>query len=73
MEELIERARHIEVQCVGDGTGRVFTLGERECTLQRRQQKIVEIAPSPSLPPHMREQLQGKELALPAWSLALSP
>jgi urea carboxylase len=60
MEELIEHARHVEVQCVGDGTGRVIALGERECSLQRRQQKIIEIAPSPSLSPGMREQLQGK-------------
>ena len=60
MEELIERARHVEVQCVGDGTGRVIALGERECSLQRRQQKIIEVTPSPSLSPDMREQLQGK-------------
>ncbi len=45
---------------MGDGTGRVIALGERECSLQRRQQKIVEITPSPSLSPSMREQLQGK-------------
>lgn len=63
MEELIERARHIEVQCVGDGTGRVIALGERECTLQRKQQKIVEMAPSPSLHPRMREKLQGMTFA----------
>jgi pyruvate carboxylase len=63
-EELIEGARHIEVQCVGDGTGRVICLGERECSLQRRQQKIVEMSPSPSLSPPMREQLQGKPCLL---------
>jgi hypothetical protein len=63
MEELIEKARHIEVQCVGDGTGRIVTLGERECSLQRKQQKIIEVTPSPSLSPRMREQLQGNVLS----------
>jgi hypothetical protein len=64
-EELIENARHIEVQCVGDGTGRVIALGERECSLQRRNQKIIEIAPSPSLSPAMRTKLQGKQALMP--------
>ena len=49
VEQLLPRARHIEVQIVGDGTGSVANLGERECSLQRRNQKIVEVAPSPSL------------------------
>jgi acetyl/propionyl-CoA carboxylase alpha subunit/acetyl-CoA carboxylase carboxyltransferase component len=48
-EELIGNARHIEVQILGDGIGAVTHLGERECTLQRRHQKVMEIAPSPSL------------------------
>lgn len=72
MEELIEKARHIEVQCAGDGTGRVVTLGERECSLQRKQQKIIEITPSPSLSPHMREQLQGNILYSHAFLLNLT-
>src|SRR5689334_6338547 len=46
-ERLVGRARHIEVQIVGDGKGGVVALGERECSLQRRSQKIVELAPSP--------------------------
>ncbi|MEC4720873.1 carboxyl transferase domain-containing protein [Noviherbaspirillum sp. CPCC 100848] len=48
-EALVSRARHIEVQVIGDGSGAVSHLWERECTLQRRNQKLVEIAPSPSL------------------------
>ncbi|WP_334190364.1 carboxyl transferase domain-containing protein [Noviherbaspirillum sp.] len=53
-EQLVLRARHVEVQVIGDGSGRVSHLGERECTLQRRNQKLVEIAPSPSLSPALR-------------------
>jgi acetyl/propionyl-CoA carboxylase alpha subunit len=56
-ERLMPAARHIEVQIVGDGQGRVVHLGERECTLQRRHQKLVEVAPSPALDPALRERL----------------
>lgn len=54
VEELIERARHIEVQIAGDGSGDVAHFGERECSIQRRHQKLVEIAPSPTLAPAVR-------------------
>ena len=57
LERLIRRARHIEVQIVGDGKGGIAALGERECTLQRRSQKIVELAPSPNLAPVLRQQI----------------
>ncbi len=57
VERLIERARHIEVQIIGDGSGEVSHLHERDCTLQRRHQKLVEIAPAPSLPAALRERL----------------
>ncbi|MGW0704614.1 5-oxoprolinase/urea amidolyase family protein [Streptomyces sp. NPDC002643] len=57
LERLIERARHVEVQVFGDGEGRVVTFGDRDCTLQRRNQKVVEEAPAPGLPAHVRERL----------------
>lgn len=56
-EELIENARHIEVQLVGDGAGGLAVIGERECSLQRRQQKVVELAPSPWLSNETRKDL----------------
>ncbi|MFG2556300.1 5-oxoprolinase/urea amidolyase family protein [Streptomyces sp. NPDC048581] len=57
LERLVEHARHVEVQVFGDGEGRVVTFGDRDCTLQRRHQKVVEEAPAPGLPPHIRAQL----------------
>lgn len=48
-ERLVTDARHVEIQVLGDGTGAVRHFGERECTLQRRRQKLIEVAPSPSL------------------------
>ncbi|MET7681739.1 5-oxoprolinase/urea amidolyase family protein [Streptomyces sp. NPDC005423] len=57
LERLVEHARHVEVQVFGDGTGRVVTLGDRDCSLQRRNQKVVEEAPAPGLPSRVREQL----------------
>ncbi len=57
LERLIPVARHIEVQVVGDGTGHVSHLWERECTIQRRNQKLVEVAPSPGLTDDLRERL----------------
>src|SRR6185369_2672708 len=57
VEELLARARHVEVQVVGDGTGAVSHLGERDCTLQRRHQKLVEIAPAPGLGDALRSRL----------------
>ena len=49
VEALLPRARHVEVQIVGDGSGRVVHLGERACSVQRRHQKLIELAPDPSL------------------------
>ncbi len=63
-EELIEHARHVEVQLVGDGQGHVAVLGERECSLQRRQQKLIEVAPSPGLTAEIRRELYEATLRM---------
>lgn len=57
VQQWIGRARHIEVQIVGDGTGAVTHLWERDCSVQRRHQKLVEVAPAPALPPALRDRL----------------
>jgi acetyl/propionyl-CoA carboxylase alpha subunit len=64
VERLFPRARHIEVQIIGDGSGAVTHLWERECSLQRERQKIVEIAPAPNLRPAIRERLLSAAVKL---------
>ncbi|MDT3397851.1 5-oxoprolinase/urea amidolyase family protein [Streptomyces sp. B1866] len=54
LERLVTRARHVEVQVFGDGRGGVTVLGDRDCTLQRRNQKVLEEAPAPALPARVR-------------------
>ena len=66
VERMVEDARHIEIQIVGDRAGAVSHLWERECTLQRRNQKLIEIAPSPSLTPQLRRQITDAALKLAA-------
>ena len=63
-EQCMVRARHIEVQAIGDGTGAVSHLWERECSIQRRFQKLVEIAPSPTLSPALRARLTADALRM---------
>ncbi|MCU1519028.1 MAG: uca [Pseudarthrobacter sp.] len=63
-ERYIEHARHVEVQIFGDGAGRVVSLGDRDCSLQRRHQKVLEEAPAPDLPPALREELHRSSRAL---------
>lgn len=57
LERFVSNARHIEVQIFGDGAGRVVALGERDCSLQRRNQKVVEETPAPNLPATVRYEL----------------
>lgn len=64
VEQFLPQARHIEVQIVGDAHGDITHLWERECTLQRRYQKLVEVAPSPVLPAALRARLIAAALRL---------
>jgi urea carboxylase len=64
LERFVARARHVEVQIFGDGKGRVVALGERDCSLQRRNQKVVEETPPPGLSEAMRRRLREAAIAL---------
>jgi acetyl-CoA carboxylase biotin carboxylase subunit len=57
MEKLVEAPRHIEFQIIADEHGNVEVLGERECSIQRRHQKLLEESPSPSVPPELRKRI----------------
>jgi acetyl/propionyl-CoA carboxylase alpha subunit/acetyl-CoA carboxylase carboxyltransferase component len=63
-EQFLPRARHVEVQILGDAAAAVIPLGERECSLQRRHQKLIEIAPCPSLSPDLRTRLTADAVRL---------
>lgn len=64
IEKFIERARHIEIQILGDAHGNLIHLGERECSTQRRHQKLIEEAPSPAIDKELRAQMCGAAIKL---------
>ncbi len=64
LEKFVEQARHIEVQLFGDGRGQVVALGERDCSAQRRNQKVIEETPAPHLAPVTREALLSAAVRL---------
>jgi len=66
LEQFIEAPRHIEVQVVGDGLGGVVALGDRDCSIQRRHQKLIEIAPSPHLPEGLRDRITSAAVRMAA-------
>jgi propionyl-CoA carboxylase alpha chain len=64
IEKFVENPRHIEIQLIGDKAGKLVYLGERECSVQRRHQKVVEEAPSPFVTPEMRKAMGEQAVAL---------
>ena len=64
VEEYLHQARHIEIQIVGDGSGNIVELGERECSVQRRNQKVIEIAPCPNLSQSLRQDIVASAIRL---------
>ncbi len=57
MEKFLQKPRHVEIQVLSDGAGHAIHLGDRDCSLQRRHQKVVEEAPAPNIPAHLKEEV----------------
>jgi acetyl-CoA carboxylase biotin carboxylase subunit len=68
MERFVERARHVEVQIVGDGEGTIVHFGERDCTVQRRYQKLIEEATSTALPIRLRRKLHEAAIRITSFA-----
>lgn len=66
IEKFITQARHIEVQIIGDGQGHVLALGDRDCSSQRRNQKVIEEAPAPNIPDNVRQAMHEVAVRLMA-------
>src|SRR5947199_9669259 len=64
LEKFVERSRHIEVQLIGDRHGGLVHLFERDCSIQRRHQKVVELAPAPTLPADVRQGMLDSAIAV---------
>ena len=64
IEKLLERPRHVEIQIIADNHGNVVAFPERDCTVQRRHQKLVEESPSPALTPEIRKEMQAAAIRL---------
>ena len=72
MEKFVEKSRHIEVQLMADKHGNVVQLAERDCSIQRRHQKLVEEAPSPAVDDDLRQRMgrRGRQIAEMEFSVA---